>query len=147
VVSSDNSLAARWEAIRHGPYGRCVYRCDNDVVDHQVVNLQFAGGATVAFTMTAFSVDNTRSFKIMGTEGELRGRDKANEIEIVRFDGSRQKVYPAEVEGGHAGADTMIMQDFIRQLASGDRVGRTSGMVSARNHLIAFAAERSRVTG
>ncbi|RAV17829.1 hypothetical protein [Paenibacillus contaminans] len=51
------------------------------------------------------------------------------------------------VEGGHAGADTMIMQNFVRQLEAGDSVGRKSGRVSARNHLIAFAAEHSRLTG
>ncbi|WP_127588321.1 Gfo/Idh/MocA family protein [Paenibacillus koleovorans] len=147
VVSADNSLEARWEAISRGPYGRCVYRCDNDVVDHQVATMRFAGDVTVAFTMTAFSVENTRSFTIMGTEGELRGRDKSNEIEIYRFDGTRQTHRPAEVDGGHAGADTMIMQDFVQQLERGDKVGRSSGRVSAQNHLIAFAAERSRLTG
>lgn len=147
IVSHDHSLQARWEAIKNGPYGRCVYRCDNDVVDHQVVNLKFSGEVTVSFTMSAFSMDNTRTFKIMGTEGELRGHHEKNEIVISRFDGNEHKIYPTEIDGGHQGADTMIMRDFVRQLESNDAINRTSGTVSAQNHLIAFAAEQSRISG
>lgn len=147
IVSLDNSLEARWKALEEGPYGRCVFRCDNNVVDHQVVNLLFDNEVTVAFTMAAFSSDNARSLKIMGTNGEMRGFDKKNEIEVVKFNGERYTVHPEEIEGGHSGADTLIMIDFIRQLESNDTQGSSPGMVSARNHLIAFAAEQSRVTG
>jgi predicted dehydrogenase len=147
VVSLTPTLEARWKALEEGPYGRCVYRCDNNVVDHQVVNMLFENEVTVAFTMSAFSTDNTRSLKIMGTTGEIRGYDKLNEIEVIRFSGEHNKVYPETIEGGHAGADTMIMRDFIKQLESGDHQGKSPGMVSARNHLIAFAAEQSRLSG
>ncbi|MBW7455604.1 Gfo/Idh/MocA family protein [Paenibacillus sepulcri] len=147
VVSLTNSMEARLKALQHGPYGRCVYRCDNDVVDHQVVNLLFDNEVTVAFTMTAFTHDVSRSFKIMGTKGELRGHSEKNEIEIIYFNGRKETVRPAEVEGGHGGADTMIMQGFIRQVEDKQIEGMTSGMESARSHLIVFAAEESRNTG
>lgn len=147
VASLTPTLEARWKALKEGPYGRCVFRCDNDVVDHQVANLLFDGDVTVAFTMTAFSVDNTRTFKIMGTNGEIRGHDHRNEIEVVRFNGERETIHPESIDGGHGGADTMIMIDFIRQLERNDKQGKSPGIVSARSHLIAFAVEHSRLTG
>jgi len=148
IVSLTPTLEARAKALREGPYGRCVFHCDNDVVDHQVVNLAFDNEVTVSFTMTAFSTDNTRSFKIMGTAGEIRGYEKLNELEVVRFSGERYKVYPEQTEGGHGGADHTMMVDFVKHLAddSGGS-GKTSGIVSARSHLIVFAAEQSRLTG
>jgi predicted dehydrogenase len=148
VVSLEPTLEARMKALQEGPYGRCVYRCDNDVVDHQVVNLQFANEVTVAFTMTAFTRDISRSFKIMGTTGELLGHSGTNEIEIRHFTGKTEIIRPEEHDGSHGGADAIIMQNFIRQVESGDVSGGiTSGMESALSHLIVFAAEQSRKTG
>ena len=147
VVSIDNSLEARLKALKEGPYGRCVFRCDNNVVDHQVVSLKFKNDVTVAFTMTAFNNETTRTFKIMGTEGEILGHDKKNELEIRYFSGKRETIRPKRTEGGHDGADPIIMIDFINQVKSGDPKGKSSGMVSAKSHLIAFAAEHSRLTG
>jgi predicted dehydrogenase len=147
IVSLTPNLETRWKALKEGPYGRCVFHCDNDVVDHQVVNMEFDNEVTVSFTMSAFSTDNTRSFKIMGTAGEIRGYDKLNELEIIRFSGERHKVQPEMVEGGHGGADTKMMMDFVRQLEQGDGPGKSPGLVSAHSHLLAFAAEHSRMTG
>ena len=65
-----------------GPYGRCVYACDNDVVDHQAVALEFANGATAAFTMCGLTHEISRTIKIMGTAGEIRGHLERNEIAL-----------------------------------------------------------------
>jgi len=72
-VVEDVSAGALDEALRDGPYGRCVYACDNDVVDHQVVALEFPGATTATFTMTAFSKSANRSTRLFGTRGELTG--------------------------------------------------------------------------
>lgn len=85
VVSADPSPAARWRALREGPYGRCVYHCDNDAADHQAVILSFANGVVGSLTVSAFTADNTRTLKLMGTVGELRGRMDTGDIEIRRF--------------------------------------------------------------
>ncbi|MCC2685328.1 MAG: oxidoreductase family protein [Paenibacillaceae bacterium] len=135
------------KAIKEGPYGRCVFRCDNDVVDHQVVNLLFDNDTTVSFTMSAFTANGNRTFKIMGTKGEIRGTRDVNGIDVNYFNGKKERYSPEKVEGGHHGSDYLIMRDFIRQVQSGDREGKTSAMESARSHMIAFAAEHSRVTG
>jgi predicted dehydrogenase len=147
VVSTEATLEARWKALQEGPYGRCVFRCDNDVVDHQVVNLLFDNEVTVAFTMTGFTNEVTRTFKIMGTEGEILGHEVRNEIEIIRFYGQRELINPIQREGGHGGADPIIMRDFVKQVQNNELQGISSGRESAFSHLIAFAAEHSRKIG
>lgn len=147
VVSLEPTYEKRLKGLEEGPYGRCVYRCDNDVVDHQVVNLLFDNEVTVAFTMTAFTNEISRTFKIMGTKGEIRGDALKNEIEIKYFTGKVERINPEKVEGGHDGSDTLIMEDFIRQVKDSDNNSTTSAMISAKSHLIAFAAEESRHTG
>ena len=85
AMTADPSLEGRMKALRTGPYGRCVYHCDNDVADHQAVIASFANGVVASFMVSAFTPDNTRTLKIMGTRGELRGRLDTGEIEIRSF--------------------------------------------------------------
>lgn len=74
-----------YEAIKTGPYGRCVYHCDNDVVDHEVVDMEFENGATAVFTMTAFTKNTRRTIRVMGTLGELEGDSVKGTIEVKPF--------------------------------------------------------------
>jgi len=150
-ATQDFSREGILKALREGPYGRCVWRCDNDVVDHQVVNLRFENDITAAFTMTAFTAANNRTIKLMGTEGEIRGSMERNELELIRFGGSGPvAVELPRVDGpvGHGGGDQLLLGDFLRLVAQGGKEeGLTSAAKSVQSHLMALAAERSRVEG
>lgn len=151
AISDDMSYDARYQALLEGPYGRCVYHCDNDVVDHQVVNMEFANSVTVAFTMSAFTRDVSRTIKLMGTHGEIRGAMEKNEIEIIHFgSGKVERISFADRGGhvGHGGGDMALIKDFLRLVQTGgSNQGLTSASRSVQSHLMAFAAEQSRVDG
>lgn len=147
-ISLSSDPKERMKALKNGRFGRCPYHCDNDVVDHQVVNMEFKNQVTVAFTMSAFTNETSRTFKMMGTKGEITGSTAKNELEVQLFSGRKDTITPEKVKGGHNGGDTMIMKDFIRQIKSGKRDDSlTSAEESAKSHLIGFAAEESRLTG
>lgn len=147
TVEPSTDLKKRLEAIKTGRYGKCVYRSDNDVVDHQVVNMQFDGDVTVAFTMSAFNKDQCRTFQIGTTKAEIIGSTLTNEITIKYYNGKRMTIRPEEVMGGHGGADTLIMRDFVKQVNDRSIQSKTSAMESAKSHLLVFAAEESRLSG
>ena len=139
--------------IHSSPWGRCVYRCDNDAVDHQVVQLQFAGGLTASFTMTAF--ESGRHIEIYGTKGKLRAgpyiREGYGEGDIVvrYLDGREDDVYDSQPEEGgyasHGGGDAGIMHALYDEMQKGDPAEMTSSLeVSVESHRIAFAAEEAR---
>ena len=85
TITNDPRPEGVMAALREGPYGRCVYRCHNDVPDHQAVLLEFANGVSATLNVSAFTADNTRTVKLMGTEGELRGRLDSGDVELRRF--------------------------------------------------------------
>lgn len=163
VVSEDRSRAGRLRALREGPYGRCVYRCDNDVVDQQVAVFRFANGVTAAFCVTAFTEENTRTLKLMGTRGEIRGHLQKGELEVRTFarpgllegrlrSGAEYEIIRVEAGPGHAGGDDGLMRAFverIRRRKAGLDPGEaiTSLQESLDSHLMAFAAEQSRLSG
>ena len=145
VITTDLSLEGRRKALEEGPYGRCVYHCDNDVVDRQIVNLEFEGGAVATFTMTGLSADFSRQLKIFGTQGQIEADMGTKEIVLQRF-GEEKQTIPVDMGGeasGHGGGDYGIMRDFLSVLRNGGE-SRTSADVSLQSHLICFAAERSR---
>ncbi|MDD3122597.1 MAG: Gfo/Idh/MocA family oxidoreductase [Candidatus Izemoplasmatales bacterium] len=133
-------------ALKKGPYGRCVYRSDNDVVDHQVVIIEFENQMTASFTMTAFTHENTRTIKLMGTLGEIRGHMDKQEIEIYTFGNDIPEVIHLEtLDYGHGGGDYGIMKAFVRLIEIGDNQEIASDEASVMSHLLAFAAEKSRL--
>lgn len=163
VISEDHSREGRLQALREGPYGRCVYRCDNDVVDQQASIFRFANGVTAAFVVTGFTEENTRTLKLMGTRGEIRGHLEKGELEVRTFgrpglrdgrvrSGAEYELIRVETGPGHAGGDDGLMQAFVERirrrkagLDPGEAV--TSLEESLDSHLMAFAAEESRLRG
>jgi predicted dehydrogenase len=147
VVSFDHSYEAHLEAIRTGPYGRCVWKCDNDVVDHQVVSMLFDGDVTATFTMTAFNVGGGRKLRVSGTEGELIFEEP--HIQIKTFaDRNTQQIQIGAEPGGHGGGDTRVVRDWLLALHSRDDSQIVANaQESLRTHTIVFAAEKSRRTG
>lgn len=150
VLSLDQTEAGLTKAIAEGPYGQCVYRCDNDVCDHQIVNIQFKNGVTAAFSLSAFTSRVSRTIKVMCEHGEIRGSDYENRIEIIPFVSTglgginARTVIPDQVPGGHLGGDEGLMRNFLALLQSKGGDSATSITRSVESHLIACAAEASR---
>lgn len=147
VIAENHSVAARMDALRTGPYGRCVYHCDNDVVDHQIVNMEFAGGISVALFMHGHSNEECRTMRYDGTRATLRGKFTYHGGEITICDhrtGSEETIIP-EVRAGHGGGDLGLVAAFVRALRADRPEVLTSARASVESHLMAFAAEQARV--
>jgi hypothetical protein len=92
TVTSDLTVEGVLAALRDGPYGRCVYACDNDVVDHQVVSIEYEGGITASFTATAFTGYQFRRTKLFGTHGCIEGDGKV--LDLLDFRTGRRERVP-----------------------------------------------------
>lgn len=146
VLTTDLTPAGITKALEEGPYGRCVYHCDNDVVDRQVVNLELEDGVVCSFVMSAFTANSTRQLKILGTKGHIQADMSKKEIWLWPFGGQPYQVPMGEVSSGHGGGDYGLMADFLRVLREGGE-SRSSARQSLQSHLICFAAEKSRQEG
>ena len=133
------------DQLREGLYGRCVYHCDNDVVDHQIVSMEMESEVTINFSMDIFTLKDCRETHISLTEGEIDGDE--NRLRIRRFRGAEETVYDFSGlahQPFHAGADLAIIADFIDAVRTGRRDLVTSIDRSVESHRICFEAERSR---
>lgn len=138
------------EAIKTGPYGRCVYYCDNNVVDHQAVNLEMEDGTTVSFLMTGFTAFGGRNTRYMGTHGSMVADLEGGILEVTPF-GGETTVYDFNFKEngpvGHGGGDEMLMGQLLDYIQGKQPDGITSLEDSMESHFIAMAAEDSRVQG
>ena len=150
VLASEPDEDKIYAALRTGPYGRCVFHCDNNVVDHQTVNLEFEGNIHATFTMTAFTQDCHRTIKITGTRGEIQGDMEENVLYLRRFGQPEEVIDLHQEEGtysGHGGGDFGLMADFCRLMAEGGAQSLTGVDASVESHVMALAAEASRLDG
>ncbi len=148
VITSDMTEDGVSAALKNGPYGRCVFACDNDVVDNQVLNFLYEGNITGTMTMTAFSNEVSRESEFRGTHGEIHG--DGNKIKVTRFGEKEGTIYDVNAEsqalsGGHGGGDAGLMRDFLRAVAANDQslLGATPQEMLA-GHFMAFDAEKFR---
>jgi predicted dehydrogenase len=161
AISTDQSEAGRWEALRSGPYGRCVFHSDNTVVDHQSALLNFENGTTASLSVDGFSYLDGRWIRIEGSHATLEGHftNAGQELRIYPHGKAGRLLYRRGMDtASHGGADQEIMEAFFASLEQDDTNARekpssvgaseredaTSARASLESHLTAFAAERAR---
>jgi len=140
------------KAIVEGPYGKCVFHCDNDVADHQIVNMEFEDNITVAFSMEGHTGYSGRRTRIMGTKGDIVGDEST--LSVFNFSTRESITYKASElaagfdGGGHGGGDWRLVRDFIQAVSQKDVSLLTSSIQdSMESHYIGFKAEESRNNG
>nr|XP_034323403.1 putative oxidoreductase YteT isoform X3 [Crassostrea gigas] len=139
------------EALRTGPYGRCVFDMDNDVMSQQVVNMQFTGGATASLSMIGFTESIcAREVNVFGTKGEIRYKDGNGSVLQVDFTTGQRYHHKLESRNrgplsGHGGADYCLMENFESALYHKDFSKiHTGADETLASHLVVFAAEKAR---
>ncbi len=149
VLSENPTEETIRAAIEKGPYGRCVFHCDNDVVDNQIVAMEMESGATVTLTMSAFTSIGGRTIKVMGTLGDITGDMHDNIIKITEFGKESEIIDLGREEkdfAGHGGGDQMLIEEFVSLLEGGEVNNTVTTLeVSVESHLVALAAEESRL--
>ena len=141
------------DTLRKTEYGKCVFHCDNNVLDHQVVSMQFEGGVTATLNVNAFNRGG-RFTRVYGTKGELYAFFSDKEINVRTFADRRKFTVPVEeatsesIAGGHGGGDAGISYDLYNFLEGNEiELGASEIGISVYNHLIGYAAEQARHTG
>ncbi|MGD9395427.1 MAG: Gfo/Idh/MocA family oxidoreductase [Candidatus Thorarchaeota archaeon] len=154
TITTEMTKGGIIHALRIGPYGRCVYECDNDVVDHQVVNMEFEGGETASFTMTGFTKARQRETRIFGTRGEIYGN--GTKIQIHEFLSRKTEIIDTSEDApnvpsalaDHGGGDYALIDTFVSAVAQSNPKLILSGPEETlETHLMTFAAEKSRKEG
>lgn len=139
------------EGLKTSQYGKCVYKCNNNVVDHQTVNMLFEDDITVTFSMNCFNKGG-RFMHIFGTKGEMRAAmDGESPMEIFDFETRETTqvdlVGKDGIAGGHGGGDTGIVNALYDYLTDSIEASEVSEIgISCQNHMLVFAAEKSRAT-
>jgi hypothetical protein len=148
----DYSDEAKWNILKTSPYGRCVYRSDNDVVDHQVVNIEFENGVTANLTMHGFSEREGRTLRVDGTRATLIGSFNTSGEKISLYDhysGKEKLLYKKKLSVRnipHGGGDFKMVDSFLHTLST-QRRPRTNAQEILESHIMAFAADESRRSG
>ena len=152
VVCLEQTEQALMEALANGPYGRCVYRCDNNVCDHMSMILDFDNGVTATFSLTAQTADVHRNIHIMCQDGEIEADDIDKTITVRKFppngcESYNEKVYHIRTNrSGHGGGDAGIMMEFSASVHAGIQT-RSAISDSVESHIMACALEEARLTG
>lgn len=151
VITDDPTVGGVMKALKDGPYGRCVYRSDNDVVDHQSTILKYQNQITASLTISAFTdgdIVGKRFTRVMGSRGELWGDFES--INITDFITGKKETINIEIRetdkhGHHGGGDFGLVRDFLLSVNGQRKVSRIEDGLAG--HIQAFAADRSRKTG
>ena len=150
VVNEPVTEEKLYNALKEGPYGRCVYHCDNDVVDHEITEITFENGVKASLMMTAFTQDGGRRIHFHGTLGEIILEEQSETVTVNLYEGYQQETHSTAAlqEGGygHGGGDIFIIRKLY-DLLTGESDAATTLEASIESHLMGICAEESRLKG
>ncbi|MHA2251067.1 MAG: Gfo/Idh/MocA family oxidoreductase [Candidatus Kariarchaeaceae archaeon] len=155
VITEDLTEEGKLRALREGPYGKCVYKIpDHDVVDHQVVNIEFDNQVTANLTMHGHAHEEGRTIRVDGTRGTLIGEFLLSGQQLILFDslsGTKKVIQKTGLQDGHGGGDPLLMEAFVEAVKTKQKdasyLPLTGARASLMSHLMAFAADKSRLEG
>ena len=136
-------------AIANGQYGVCVYKCDNNVVDHQLTQMTFKNGVKASLTMMAFTRFCGRKMEFFGTAGQITLDEVRNLIRVGVFGEAEYELKISDLAESkllHGGGDKGLLETLYDVL-SGVASENTSLERSVESHLMGIAAEESRKAG
>ena len=153
----DPTIEQKIESLKtDNPYGRCVWKCDNDVVDHQSVAIEFEDGSTASHNMVGGSSRPSRAIHLVGTEGEIQGVFEDSKFVVRHIDTRAGHEYSEEVVdlkesgdmhgafGGHGGGDLRLVSDFVRLIrGEAPSISCTRIEDSMNGHRLVFAADQA----
>lgn len=157
----DQTLPSSEERIRRlsdpaNPYGRCVWKTDGDIIDHQSVVIEFADGATATHNLVSGASKSERNIQIIGTKGEIRGAFESGKFTIVRMDPRPGHEHAEEVvdtnisgdfsglSGAHGGGDARLIADFVRVMRGEQPSFSYTGIEdSVYGHITGFLADEA----
>jgi len=152
AITTDLSEEGKMRALREGPFGKCIFKCGNDVMDHQVSTYTFPGGITATLTLHGVSDLEGRELRVFGSKGAIRGYFRYNEEQLTvtdfRYSKTRVVHKSGLSMGGHGGGDTGLMDSFVKVMR-GEVSPRGAGADVERAleaHYMAFAAEDARIS-
>lgn len=131
-----------------GPYGRCIYRCDNNVVDNMINILSFENGVNVNLNISAFTKELDKSIKLLFSKGEIEGSILESKIIVKKFGEKEDKIIELEHDNRieHKYEFKMI-NDFIEHISNNNyELNKSSVKSIIKSHIIAFALEYSRIS-
>jgi predicted dehydrogenase len=153
--SEDYTDNVKRRILKTSRYGKCVYKANNDVVDHQLVMIEFENGTTANLTMHGFSDREGRTLRIDGTKATLRGKfyvhDGCEKISVVdHLTGEKKILHSHEMQmnrSGHGGGDFQLIDAFLNSVIERKKEhGLIDALEILESHLMAFAAEESRLS-
>lgn len=148
------------EYLKHSNYGKCAYNAGGDIVDRQVVTVEFEDGTIATHNLVGGVTCDNRFIHIIGSLGEIYGHVNTGKFTISRMDRSGNNFGPVSEEidvskyvkinsngsySGHGGGDYAIMHDAVRFFAGeGSSISITKIEDSIYGHVLVYAAEESR---
>nr|QEE17372.1 putative oxidoreductase [Candidatus Prometheoarchaeum syntrophicum] len=153
-ITSDLSYEGKMKALKEGPFGKCIFKTGNDVVDHQIATYTFPNGVIGTLRITGLSEFEGRELRIFGTKGVIRAhfRTVEEEIKITDFRTYKTKrVYIKGLsKGSHGGGDFNLLDSFIKVIKGDltpEQAGTTNIQGALQSHIMAFAGEEARISG